>query len=249
MARRLQSIIDSPDGDEPGKPRRRIADFSPTQQRASRHSAVRRSGPRRRAGRPGPRRGAGRRSRRPFRGGPVFRSTTPSRGQPRAMEGCPAATPGAGPQRSRRSGGPFSPSSRAKPSWPRASLTSGSPPWLSTARPPSSTWPAIISRHPDSSHRSYSTATSCSPPSVISRTSSRSSVRSTAQRGWTSTQAWPPVSRHAVTADTRAPPGRFLLGRRRWGRSGSNEHSNGRAGQAGCRVRGASPPRRRERLR
>src|SRR3954469_367747 len=63
---------------------------------------------------------------------------------------------------------------------------------------PSSKWAAMNSPQPDRSQRSSSSAISVSPASIIIWTSSKSSARSRAQRGWTKTQLFPSVERRTL---------------------------------------------------
>src|SRR5690606_7234601 len=61
------------------------------------------------------------------------------------------------------------------------------------------TWASRKSLQPLNSHRNSSTAISNSPAAIISRTSSKSSARSRAARGWTNTQPLPLGWRRKLT--------------------------------------------------
>src|SRR5829696_7559504 len=69
------------------------------------------------------------------------------------------------------------------------------------------------SLQPERSQRSSSSAISVSPASIIIWTSSRSSARSRAQRGWTKTQLLPSVERRTLRPSDD-PDGRRTLGLR-----------------------------------
>src|SRR4051812_14366852 len=75
---------------------------------------------------------------------------------------------------------------------------------------PSSKWAAMNSPQPDRSQRSSSSAISVSPASIIIWTSSRSSARSRAQRGWTKTQLLPSVERRTLMPSDEADGQREL---------------------------------------